>query len=82
MAITETCLKTGHDVIIDKMIWDINDTLDQLHVLGDRYHAEVHEIILDASRETTRKGLKSEVSSPTDYSPLKKLSASGSKLKS
>lgn len=52
LAITEACLKSKRDVIVDKMIWNINSTLDTLSGLGEKYSAEVHEIILEASKET------------------------------
>ena len=55
IAITEACLRSKRDVIVDKMIWNINSTLDTLDELGEKYGAEVHEIILEASKETVVK---------------------------
>ena len=57
MAIIEACLKEGRDVIIDKMIWSINDYLDRLVSLGKKYKADTYEFILSASKKTVMERL-------------------------
>ena len=52
MAIVGEYLKTGNDVIVEQMIWNINDYLDRLVKLGKESGAEVYEFILNASKET------------------------------
>jgi predicted kinase len=49
-SIVETYLKSGHDVIIDKVFTD-TEIVDRFIELGKKYNAEVHEFILNASRE-------------------------------
>ena len=51
-SIVEACLREGVDVIVDKMIWPIDNCLDQLCALGEKYGAEVHEFIFWADKET------------------------------
>jgi hypothetical protein len=43
-------LKSNHDVIIDKVFTDA-EIVDRFIELGKRYDAEVHEFVLNASKE-------------------------------
>ena len=48
-SIVETYLKSGHDVILDKVFTD-PEIVDRFIELGKKYNAEVSECILNASR--------------------------------
>ncbi len=54
MAIMEACFKLGHDVIVEKMVYDPK-TLDQYRALAKKFKAEIHEIILWADKDTVMK---------------------------
>lgn len=49
-SIVETYLKSGHDVVIDKVFTDV-EVADRFIELGKKYDADVYEFILNASRE-------------------------------
>jgi adenylate kinase family enzyme len=49
-AIIDTYLKSNHDVIVDKVFTNVK-TVDRLIELGKKYNAEIHEFILNASKE-------------------------------
>lgn len=49
-SIVETYLKAGHDVIIDKVFTD-PEAVDMFIELGKKYSADVHEFVLNASKE-------------------------------
>ena len=49
-SIVDTYLKSGHDVIIDKVFVDA-DIVDRFFELGKKYNANTHEFILNASKE-------------------------------
>lgn len=56
-SLVETCLKSGHDVIIDKVFTDV-EMVDRFIELGKKYNAEVHEFVLNASKELVIKRAK------------------------
>ncbi len=49
-SIVETYLKSGHDVIIDKVFIDV-EIVERFIELGKKYNANVLEFVLNASRE-------------------------------
>jgi predicted kinase len=53
-AIVESFLKSGSDVIVDKMICDTN-ALNEFCRIGKKYEANVHEIILSAPKDVVMK---------------------------
>ncbi|MEK7554861.1 MAG: AAA family ATPase [Patescibacteria group bacterium] len=55
IAIVEACLKAKHDVIVDKMMWNINNNLNRLESLGRENKATIYEFILEARKETVVK---------------------------
>ena len=55
LAATEIHLQAGLDVIIDKAILGTNEVIDQFRSLGEKYKAEITEIILMAEKETVLK---------------------------
>ncbi len=56
-AIIETCLRLGRDVIVDKIIFD-STILDSYCVIAKKYNADVHEIILWATKDVVMKRAK------------------------
>lgn len=65
LAIADTCLRSGRDVIVDKMMYGVVEpgrtanVLDLLIGLGEKYHADVHEFILTADKRTAMQRLTS-----------------------
>ncbi len=49
-SITETYLKSGYDVIIDKVLID-TETVNRFIEVGKKYGADVHEFVLNASKD-------------------------------
>ncbi len=45
------CLADGHDVIVDKAILNDDSTLEELVATGEKFGADVHEIILTADKD-------------------------------
>jgi predicted kinase len=55
LAAIDSYLQTGNSVIVDKALLDDDSVLDALHSVGEKYGAEVYEIMLTADKETTAK---------------------------
>lgn len=51
----ETHLAAGHDVIVDKAILDKDEVIEEMRSLGEKYGAQVHEIVLIAEKEVVLK---------------------------
>jgi len=54
LAIADTCLSLGRDVVVDKMMYH-PATLDTFHKLAKKYKADVYEIILWADKKSVIK---------------------------